>query len=395
MDKGKDQDGTTTNDGFIRPGESESACVTRLLGNFLSMKPPNQSAPFRSIVIDEAHIPKNLVSYRGIGMALLGLNGERTVLLTGTPYCNGNKDLASLMTIIDPTHCSSHTYWWDDVAMRNTGSNSVHNGLLQWKRHYFLQRTKDAVLKNSLPPKIVESVVVSPFKQELIVYEKFEQKFLNMMECLRGLDDSRQAKQRGRELFKFAMAYLNLMRMATVHPMLASGNGRAVSVLFSPSRSHTRSKLRSEIDPKICVCCGSDQHVNSKWMMDSDVDSEDDDDTDILRDGLGVGDGNSSGVEHSLVPRPIEEPNQIVPLPIDLCACRRYAHIECVRQLRASGETSCPACLELSRIVHLQSHDALGFGSQGMTKTYCSNILVPNVGYGFQATAKVRYLRLF
>jgi len=67
-------------------GESEAEVVTRLLENNLhQFKHPM----FRTILIDEAHFLKNLVSYWGLGTALLGMTTQRSVPLSGTPYNNG------------------------------------------------------------------------------------------------------------------------------------------------------------------------------------------------------------------------------------------------------------------------------------------------------------------
>lgn len=61
-------------------GETESECVTKIL----RMNAKSFGKPiFRTLLIDEAHFLKNLVSYWGLGAALLGMVSERSVPLSG------------------------------------------------------------------------------------------------------------------------------------------------------------------------------------------------------------------------------------------------------------------------------------------------------------------------
>lgn len=79
---------------FKRTGESEAACVARVLETFIEdQKFERRSlvASFRTVIVDEGHFLRNLTSFWGIGAALLGLNAERIVPCTGTPFCNGNQ----------------------------------------------------------------------------------------------------------------------------------------------------------------------------------------------------------------------------------------------------------------------------------------------------------------
>ena len=52
-----------------------------------------------------------VLAFWGIGTALLGAQTKRTVLLTGTPYNNSHRDMAALMTFIDPNHPSAKVSW--------------------------------------------------------------------------------------------------------------------------------------------------------------------------------------------------------------------------------------------------------------------------------------------
>lgn len=66
--------------------ETDNECITRL---FVQNTKLIGEPIFRTILIDEAHFLKNLLSFWAIGAALLGMVSERTVPLSGTPYNNG------------------------------------------------------------------------------------------------------------------------------------------------------------------------------------------------------------------------------------------------------------------------------------------------------------------
>jgi hypothetical protein len=69
--------------------ETPAECVTRLLKGGRR----NDNKPFRTLVIDEAHFLKNLLSYWGMGCGALGLHAERVIPMTGTPYNNSAQDI--------------------------------------------------------------------------------------------------------------------------------------------------------------------------------------------------------------------------------------------------------------------------------------------------------------
>jgi len=92
---------------FKEKDETESEFVTRVLGK----NAHNVEDLFRTILIDEAHFLKNLVSYWGLGTALLGMSSQRSVPISGTPYNNGPQDMATLMTFIQPGIEPSKLSW--------------------------------------------------------------------------------------------------------------------------------------------------------------------------------------------------------------------------------------------------------------------------------------------
>jgi len=191
-----------------RDGETEPQCVTRLLKqNLRKCGRPM----YRTILIDEAHCLKNVVSYWGLGAALLGLASQRSVPLSGTPYNNGEcislmdglnirkshnmfspcnlclqsrfqtgpQDMATLMTFIDPTHQAANVKWWE-AATKNGVRSEVTKKVGEWRDNYMIRRDKQ-VLTIELPPKTVAERPVGFFESELSVYRSYEAKFMTVL----------------------------------------------------------------------------------------------------------------------------------------------------------------------------------------------------------------------
>ena len=399
---------------FKERGETEAACITRYLKRFVQQQRfERQGAAFRAVIIDEAHFLKNLCSYWGIGTALLGVNAERMVTLTGTPYNNGAQDMASLMTFIDPTHPAAQKDWWDRATSKRTGA-AVAEAISDWREDYMVLRKKDVVLKGKLPPKIIETMAVTPFMIELFLYEKDEERFLKVLESFtRTLEDnSPKAKRRQLELFSCAMAYLANMRKDLIHPMLSVG--REISIRFSPSRAHL---LPNQEKKKQCVCCKAFKDMNNG--KDAEDESDDDkkppaqpkDRRPRVRNNLNM---NLEDADEEEWDDDDEEDfdedddedaskGPIIPLPVDLCnfsedSCRHFAHEHCIEAMREDALT-CPVCKVLHSRVHLVQ-TRIGVNESGETvetdeigathRTYCKNISVASImPSGFKASAKV------
>ena len=160
---------------YRNDNETESQCVTRLLRN----NAHRLRVCFRTILIDEAHFLKNLVSYWGIATALLGMVSHRSVPLSGTPYNNGPQDMATLMAFIDPNQASSDVKWWQ-LATEGSHYGNIAKYVAAWKENYMIRRDK-SVLSIKLPQKHIESYGVAPFPTELSVYCRYENSFLKAL----------------------------------------------------------------------------------------------------------------------------------------------------------------------------------------------------------------------
>ena len=343
---------------------------------------------------------KNSVSFWGLGAGLLGVNAERIVPLSGTPYNNGPQDMAAIMSYIDSSHEASRKKWWEKATACKTGS-AVAQAVHSWRVDYMILRRKETVLKNQLPPKTIKAINVSPFPLELFLYDNYEEKLLYLMEKFRDLlreDGSPEARRIMTELYTQMMCLMSIMRKVLIHPMLACG--RECSMAFSPSRRHL---LHTQEKPNRCVCCTSLKTLEKnkkegksrgrrgavRHAIDlDDSDLDDDDDDDALLD-----DDNQSSKK-----------GKIVPLTCDVCnvsdsPVRHFAHEKCLEVLLRDG-LHCPSCQQIKHRVHLLRETIEVDGenqSEDITvphRTYCKGVTAsPGIPNGFKASAKVRALR--
>jgi hypothetical protein len=367
-DKGKEKNR------HILPKEKGQDCVARLVRNErttssdINHRNVLQQFAFQTIIVDEAHFCKNVLAYWGLGLALLGTQSKRTVLLTGTPYNNGPSDMSALMTYIDPAHEAAKIGWWEDAVGSGDGDGPQHvtaNSVSEWRKAYLLRRTKDVLLQK-LPPRNKVEIDVGAIPSELWIYLAYEGKFLGALKKLRRSMQaaSPEARHRAKKVFELMMACMACMRMALVHPILPGG--REATIHFSPSRRHL---LRREERPNKCVFCNSDptkvaeddeakkkaaaENRNGAGMeypsflvnKDEDNDEDEDDegilalagtaraDMDLDDDQLDDNDVEGDYVAKSKKERELEEwkKGSIVPLGPEFCRaggsqCRHFAH---------------------------------------------------------------------
>ena len=65
---------------------------------------------------------------------IIGINAERCVPATGTPYNNSLSDLASIMAMLDPENRRAKTSWWNGKKELGT----LNEAALIWKKHLVL-----------------------------------------------------------------------------------------------------------------------------------------------------------------------------------------------------------------------------------------------------------------
>jgi hypothetical protein len=288
---------------------------------------------------------------------------------------------------------------------------------------YMLLRKKELVLKDTLPHKIIEEIMVSSFPLELFLYDHYEAAFLSVLEKFRKVqeDGSPEAKRKMKEIHILMMSCLTVMRKVLIHPMM--GSGRELTMAFSPSRRHL---LKYQEKPRRCVYCRAFKPMNKDSKeendgesatprarkrvanrdMDMNLDDSDLEDSDYDDDELNDEDEKSA-----------KKKGPMVPLTCDLCdqgpwydgrdksegKVRHFAHEKCIEVLRHDG-LRCPYCEEIRSRVHLLQRSVCVDGddeneTEDITvanRTYCKHVSVSPGGIpnGFKASAKVKSLTL-
>ena len=197
--------------------------ITKILGSNLACK------CFRTLIIDEAHMMKNLATYWGVGVGLLTSMSYRNIPLSGTPFIHGPQDMATLMVYIDPNIPASTKQWWKDATKIKPGEDIVKSAQ-QWRRSYLVRREK-SVLAKELPTKTILMKSVGSFGSELAVYNEHEKAFFDALAAFRKMSTESEDK---RELVNFLFAQLTCMvcsavRIGIYHITLLSQQN------FSPS----------------------------------------------------------------------------------------------------------------------------------------------------------------
>jgi hypothetical protein len=165
---------------------------------------------FQTIIIDECHALRNLITYGtfacylfqddclsacllivsnhmlldhlsgGISAALLGIASGRIVPMTDTPFIDTTGDLAMLMVFIDPTMAAAHKKWWKEATKQESNKVTV-DAVSSWKKYYLIRRDQE-VLCDHLPKRTEDVRSVQCFEHELCVYKRYKQSFILMLE---------------------------------------------------------------------------------------------------------------------------------------------------------------------------------------------------------------------
>jgi len=300
--------------------------ITDALGAFSKMSYPKL---FRTLIIDECHTLRNLITYGGIGAALLGIAAGRVVPMTCTPFINTTGDLATLMVFIDPTMAAAHKKWWKEATKQETSKSSI-DAVSLWKKFYLIRRDQE-VLRDHLPKRSEAVRSVQCFEPELRVYKRYEQSFISTLGGYLNSSDPGLTLGK-KDLTDILLLYLINMRMSLIHPLIPKG--RDFTLRFSPSRRH----LEAQLSQSLCVCCCGDNSTN------------------------------------------------LVPLPSNICHAtsspsRHFAHDTCLKILERAECVNCPRCKDL------ESRSCMDSSVSG--NIYCKSVkVIPGIS-GFKSTAKI------
>eukprot|EP00977_Amphora_coffeiformis_P000601 scaffold134_cov94-Amphora_coffeaeformis.AAC.7 len=376
-----------------REGEDPSDCVTRLVGKVLNSVEQNQNAVFETAVIDEvrvaaaysfgfvecphlhdkaqAHFLKNRCAFWGIATALLAAHSLRSVPVTGTPYCNGPDDLASMISFINPCIRQAMTPWWKDVTSHSRRPEIIAQRCNRITQMYFVRREKQAVLKN-MAPKTVNRELVRPYKAEMISYEPYEASLVDLLKEFSRLASYGESGFELQQQFTAMMCMMSCARAANIHAMLPGG--REWTIKFSPSR---RALVGNESRPSVCVCCNRTMRPSIRLLK---IDPSD---RTINKHAVSVNpsvEEFESGTldDDDLDEVEFEKKEKLVPLPFPMCksisGLRHFVHKRCLENMEEEN-TSCPRCLHQQNVFNVDY--------PGCTR-YCQN-----VDGGFPGSSKI------
>lgn len=186
--------------------ESGNGRKTELISQVLSSN-TNQVTEkcFRTLIIDESHMMKNLSTYWSIGVGLLSATCERNIPISGTPFIHGYQDMATLMVFIDPTKPFASKTWWKKAVI--DGGTVTAKYVHEWRINYFVRREK-SVLAKDLPAKLISLKNIGSFGVELGLYKEHEDRFLDALTAFFKLPREQEDK---RDLVNFLFAQLTCM----------------------------------------------------------------------------------------------------------------------------------------------------------------------------------------
>lgn len=156
----------------------------------------------RTLIIDEAHMMKNMATDWVIGTGLLSDISLRNIPLSGTPYVDGPQDMATLMMYIDPTKEWSDKNWWKIAVLQYPSKETVQS-ICQWRGTYLVRHEK-SVLEGELPAKTVSIKQVGSIGYEFLgVYSEHENAYFDALSAFSKLSKGYKDK---RELVNFLFA---------------------------------------------------------------------------------------------------------------------------------------------------------------------------------------------
>lgn len=189
------------------------------------------------IILDEAHMIR--VQHTQVTHAVMALRSHRRWCVTGTPYNNSVRDVASLCAFLRIAPYNS-SIWWNEHG-------EDEEAITRWREQCLLRRTKSIL---SLPP--VEHVVMDcPLDEDErrfyeYIYTQAVQKYAQFQHC------NQNSKL---QMFGTMLSYLLRLRQACDHPLIVLGRGhtRAMSVL---SLSSVASIEANQQEQQTCIACG-------------------------------------------------------------------------------------------------------------------------------------------
>ena len=171
-----------------------------------------------TILLDEAQAIKNMSTKRS--QAVMQLQGDFKLILTGTPMENRLGDLWNLFRFIMPGLLGSNNDFRKRFAIPIERDNcrQQQNRLKKLIQPFLLRRTKTEVL-SELPPRSESVLEVELSSKEVALYEALRRQAIKKVE-----EATCDAKSQGKRHLQ-VLAELTRLRLACCHPALVGGVG--------------------------------------------------------------------------------------------------------------------------------------------------------------------------
>jgi len=193
---------------------------------------------FNTILLDEAQAIKNMGTKRS--QAVMQLQGNFRVILTGTPLENHLGEMWNLFRFITPGLLGRDKEFRQRFAVpiERDQCRESRNRLKKLIQPFLLRRTKTEVL-SELPPRTESLIEVELSPAEVALYEAIRKQALEKISGV-AKDDSKKGQQHLQVL-----AELTRLRLACCHPSLVGGDS-----IESSKLDLFRSKIGEIIDGK-------------------------------------------------------------------------------------------------------------------------------------------------
>ena len=221
--------------------------------------PMLHSVAWGRILLDEAQAIRNRKSV--LHEAVLLLKSRQRWCLTGTPISNESKnDLGALAAFVGVSPYNG-VRWWKTARP---------DEIVQWRDRFLLRRTLSEA-QIDLPPLTIEDVHLSLLEREQVFYTRLEEETVLMFDewlSSRMLDVDEG--ESGGESETALLVWLNRLRQAACHPLLATGGREATSALLGKTHVEKSSKCvqcrKSNLECKrlacghvVCLGCSSQE----------------------------------------------------------------------------------------------------------------------------------------
>ncbi len=176
-----------------------------------------------TILLDEAQAIKNMDTKRS--QAVMKLQGDFRLILTGTPLENHLGEMWNLFRFITPGLLGSHDDFRKRFALpiERDQCRETRNRLKKLIQPFLLRRTKSEVL-SELPPRSESLIEIEISAEEAALYEAVRQRALEKLSGSKEASEASNGSKKGQQHLQ-VLAELTRLRLACCHPSFVGGKG--------------------------------------------------------------------------------------------------------------------------------------------------------------------------